>query len=171
MSGGNKYDFSKIFDKVLHRPIHSRLTDDLIKKTPDEDLTQLIFDNINIQVNNKRKSDGELYSGLTTGLKIIYSTYILETQIFNGGFGGFYFNTGCELNQFLERDLIAMGAESLADIVRRANELNELILADQAEPEKLHPLDIEFHKLIEVDSLEARRVTYIKESTEQFISA
>ena len=64
-----------------------------------------------------------------------------------------------------------MGAESLADIVRRANELNELILADQAEPEKLYPLDIEFHKLIDVDSLEARRVRYIKENIEQFISA
>ncbi|MCD9014402.1 DMP19 family protein [Parachryseolinea silvisoli] len=169
MSEDKKYDFSKIFEKVLHRPIHSRLTNDLITKTPDEDLTQLIIDTL--QVNNKRKSDGELYSGLTTGQKIIYSTYILETQIFNGGFGGFYFNTGCELNQFLERDLIAMGAESLADIVRRANELNELILADQAEPEKLYPLDIEFHKLIDVDSLEARRVRYIKENIEQFISA
>jgi hypothetical protein len=167
MSEDNKYDFSEIFNKV--RPIHDRLTDDLIKSTPDEDLTQLIIDSI--QFNSKKKSYGEIYFTLTSGQKIIYSTYILETQIFNGGFGDFYFNTQCELNQFLERDLIAIGAKSVADIVRRANEVCDLILADQAEPDKFYPLDKEFYKLIEVDSLEARRVTYIKESIEQFISA
>jgi hypothetical protein len=169
MSEYNKYDFSKIFDKALHRPKHSRLTNDLIHKTPDEDLTQLIIDAI--YVNNKRKSDGALYAGLTTGQKIVYSTYLLETQIVNGGFVGFYVNTSCELNQFLEQDLIAIGAKSLADIVRSANQINELVLADQAEPEKLYPLDREFHKVIEVDSLEARRVAYIKENVEQFTSA
>ncbi|MBT1687254.1 DMP19 family protein [Dawidia soli] len=169
MSEDNKYDFSKIFDKILHRPIYSRLTNDLIKSTPDEDLTQLIIDNI--EVNNKGKSDGDLYSVLTAGQKIIYSTYVLETQIFNGGFGGFYVNTQCALNQFLERDLIAIGAKSLADIVRSANEMSVLILADKAEPEQLYPLDIEFRKVIDVDSLDARRVTYIKGSKEQFISA
>ncbi|MBT1712192.1 DUF4375 domain-containing protein [Fulvivirgaceae bacterium PWU5] len=167
MSEDNRYDFSKIFNKV--RPIHDRLTDDLIKNTPDEDVTQLIIDSI--QFNSKNKSYGEIYAGLTSGQKIIYSIYILETKIFNGGFGGFYFNTECELNQFLEPNLIAIGAKSVADIVRRANEVCESILADQAEPDKFYPLDKEFYEVIEVDRLEARRVTYIREYREQFISA
>jgi hypothetical protein len=168
MNEKDKYDFSKIFDKVLNRPIHKRLTDDLIKNTADGDLTQLIIDNI--QVNNKKKTDGEMYSKLTRGQKIIYSTYVLETQVFNGGFGGFYLNTNCELNQFVGDDLISLDAKSFADIVDRANELGKLIETGEADSAKLYPLDIEFHKLIERDNLDARRIKYIKESPKDFIS-
>jgi phage terminase large subunit len=53
-----------------------------------------------------------------------------------------------------------MGAESLADMVRSANEFNGLILADQAEPETIS-VGYRISELMEVDRLEARRVRYI----------
>jgi hypothetical protein len=162
MSEKDKYDFSKIFDKVLNRSIHKRLTKDLIANTLDTDLPQLIVDNI--EVNNKRKSDGEIYSCLTRGQKGIYSTYILETQVFNGGFEGFYLNTNCELNQFIEGDLAILDAKSFADIVARANKLNE------TEPTNLFSLDNEFHKLVEIDNLDVRRTKYIRNNITEFIA-
>lgn len=165
MNEKDKYDFSKIFDKVLNRPIHTRLTEELIASTLDENLTQLVVDNI--EVNNKRKTDREIYSRLTRGQKVIYSTYVLESQILNGGFEGFYLNTNCELNQFIEDDLIFLNAKPLADIVAVANETIEV---NETESATLYKLDKEFQRLIECDNLDARRVKYIRENATEFIA-
>lgn len=164
----DKYDFSKIFDKVLNRPIHKRLTNELIANTRDEDLTQLVIDSI--VVNNKRKTDGEIYSRLTRGQKAIYSTYTLETQIFNGGFEAFYLNTNCELNQFVEDDLILLNAKPLAVIVAEANNTNKLIESKEADPLALYPLDKMFHDLLEADNLDTKRIKFIRQNTIEFLA-
>lgn len=168
MAGTDKYDFSKVFDKALNRRIHEHLSVEVLNNTHENDLTQLVIDNIH--VNNKRRSDGEIYSRLTRGQQIVYSTYILETQVFNGGFEGFYLNTHDELNEFVKEDLIVLQAQSHLDIVVKANEISRLINAGKADSSWLIPLNRELHALMEKDRLDAKRVKYIREHTNEFVS-
>jgi hypothetical protein len=161
-------EFIKIFDKVTGRPIYKTLTLDVLTQTSDSDLTQLIIDNI--EINNKRKTDGEIYSNLNKGQQLVYSTHVLETQIFDGGFGAFYFSTNSQLKEFVETDLRALGADLLADIVAKANNIDRLVRVGQAIPEDIYPLDKEFSETLETENLDRKRVNFIRDNPTQFIN-
>jgi hypothetical protein len=74
------------------------------------------------------------------------------------------------LNEFVETDLRTLGADLLADIVAKANDIDRLVRVGQAIPEDIYPLDKEFSETLETENLDRKRVNFIRDNQTQFIN-
>lgn len=180
----SKFDneISKSIQEFNNRTIYKELTKEIIDNTPDEKLLQTIFDNIETVFD-----DGEIYTverikNLSPGKKAIFSIWILEAEVNNGGFNQFYYNSSGNFSELAFEGLILIGATSTADILQRANTIYKNIeedlrnnddgtiesFSESYENNPLNAFDDEFYnneeKLLEI------QINYIRENINQFIN-
>ncbi len=168
----------------LIRPIYKKLTTAIIDTLPDSVLYQTIVDNILANMEGDQRSESELLKGLTKGQQIIYSIWIVEAEVNNGGFNQLYFNGNEEIAIIAEIGFLKVNANRFADLTKRANRQYQKIKQDleklndgsmesfskSYENNPLNALDDEFYMLYKSEKLTDLLNTYIRNHTNDFIS-
>jgi len=162
--------------------IRSDLTFEEISATPDRDLETLVLDDISEQMSDDGRSDHDFVMSLTPGQQAVYVTYIVDGEVFNGGFNQFYFNSSGEFADMSEQAYRTLGANRYADLVHRANVLYDSIKDDLgkyddgtiesfSESNKDNPLNLlddEFYQIDTIEVLSRLRIKYIREHVNEF---
>ena len=178
-------ELDRSLDDFLNRPIHKILTKEIIEKTKDQDLEQQIVDNLSAILEefdeNDENSPDKL---LTNGQASIYSTWMVEAEVNNGGFNQFYFNTSEELGKWAEEGFETIGAIQFAKLMREANDIyikikDDLVKFNDGTAEgfsesykgnPLNELDERFYKLYKEEPLNQLRIKYIREHLTEFVT-
>ena len=175
---------SKFLNDFKNRPIYRNLTEQIIDTTSDEKLVQVVFDNLTqkLPTSYTEEEEYETILGWNKSRQAIYMIWILESEINSGGYSQFYSNSSGQYSTYLPDALKRVGADRLADLTQRANNLFEKVnkKSDENqdgaidEPSKSYPdnlfkrFDDEFYELAQVDSLDRVQVDFIRNHKEKF---
>ena len=160
-----------------------KLTLKQIRNMADGDLELSIIDNIDELLGDDYENEYQNFLKLTKGQQAIYSTWILEGEVNNGGFNQFYFNSSGQYAAKSVEGLQEIGALKYMKLVKEAN---RIYVANRDKLEKfddgtlegfsesyknnpLNPLDNQFYELDKVESLSELRIDYIRKHVEEFI--
>lgn len=122
---------SQMVDEYLKRQIHEKLTAKIINSTPDDKLEQVILDYIQTKISDD-KSEFSIISNMSLGFQMIYSTWLLESEINNGGFNQFFINSSGKFAEMASESLKLLGAIDFYSILQKAIEIFE---AEKRNPE------------------------------------
>lgn len=167
----------------LNRPIYKKLTKEIIDTLADQDLNQTIFDTISVNMEGDKRNESDIVKGLSKGQQAIYSIWMVESEVNNGGFNQLYFNGYEEIAKIAESGFLTIGAHGFADLVKRANLLYKEFKPDlekyddgtmegfskSYENNPLEKFDSEFFKLYEKEKLTELIIGYIRRNTDEFI--
>jgi len=175
----------KFLNEFKNRPIYRYLTEKIIDSTSDEKLVQVVFDNLTqkLPTSYTEEEEYETILGWSKSRQAIYMIWILESEVNNGGYNQFYSNSGARYAKYLPDALKLVGADRLADLTQRANDVfekeNEKITENQdstvVEISKFYPdylfkrFDNDFYEIAQVDSLNQVQVDFIRSHKEKFI--
>ncbi len=173
----------KSFEEFNNRIIYEQLTSEIIEKTPDDQLLQTVFDNV--ETNFK---DGESYTidkieKLSSGKQAVFAIWMLQAEVNNGGFNQFYYNSSGQFAIMAKEGLDLIGANKYADLVDNANNTylkikDELDSKDDGsiesfsesyEDNPLNEYDNGFYELEKVENLDTIQIKFIRENVEEFI--
>jgi hypothetical protein len=168
--------------EYTHRTKYTRLTPELLATIPDTKLEQAILDFIEHKRTGTQDSQKECLRKLSPGFGAVYNTWLVEAEVYNGGFNQYFWNSGGELAPGAVAGFHLMGLESLARLMERAIEIER---EDRAKSEKLkerrtleafsesykenrlNELDRQFGDL--ATDLPSRRVKFIRAHPELFV--
>ncbi|NVK85332.1 MAG: DUF4375 domain-containing protein [Cytophagia bacterium] len=74
----------------LNRKVHTVLTKEILKATPDQDLEQVVVDDIMSKFDEDHSNEFQIVEGLSKGRQSIYTTWCLEAEVNNGGFDQYF---------------------------------------------------------------------------------
>jgi len=166
-------------EKFNNRPILKVLTQEAIDTCLDDDLIQLVFDNISLKVEDDYDNSFETIQGLSEGRQAIYSIWLVEGEVNNGGFNQFYFNSSGEFAEMAVNGFELVGAVEYATLMKRANKIyaeqnigdrQDRTIEDFSESyddNPLNDLDTEFYDMQE--DLYSLQVQFIRDNKKQFI--
>ncbi|AKD58319.1 hypothetical protein SD10_04085 [Spirosoma radiotolerans] len=176
---------SKFLNDFKNRPIYKNLTEQIIDTTSDEKLLQVVFDNLSqkLPTSYTEEEEYETVQGWNKSRQAIYMIWILESEVNNGGYNQFYANSSGQYSRYLPGALKLVGADRLADLTQRANNVFEKETNKHNENQDGAPTDLsqsyganlfkrfddEFYELAEVDSLSQIQVDFIRNHKEKFI--
>jgi len=176
-------EVEKSFDDFNKRKIYVKLDSSTLASIPDDKLEQAIIDFITSKFNKDFSNEYEIVTSLSPGLKAVYSTWILEAEVNNGGFNQFYWNSSGRFAKEAEDGLFLIGALSFLKLMKEANKIYEQekprmqefkdkgtieAFSESYKETKLNELDDKFYKLTE--NLSALRIKYIRLHPEDFMS-
>lgn len=170
-------------DEFKNRPIHKKLSEQIIDTTSDENLLQVVFDNLSEKQPNDYEKEYETVMSWNKSRQAIYMIWILEAEVNNGGYNQFYFNSSGQFYKHLPEALKLVGATKFAYLTERANKTfeskNEIITKNQdgtiegfSKPYDDNPLndfDTEFYGLYQTENLQQIQVEYIRKNKTEFI--
>lgn len=174
---------SQSVDKFRKRQIHKKLTAKIIKDTPDDELEQIILDYIETKIPDD-DFEFSVVSKMSPGLQIIYSTWLLESELNNGGFNQFFINPSGKFADIALKSLNLLGATDFFSILQRAMDIFE---TEKRNPElqnlyaqgtaqafsetyqltELNECDDEFSEL--ESQLSELKIQYIRSNPKEFI--
>jgi hypothetical protein len=166
-----------------NRPIHKELTEQIIDKTSDDNLLQVVFDNLTEKQPADYKKEYETVMSWNKSRQAIYMIWALEAEVNNGGYNQFYFNSSGQFYKRLPDVLKLVGANKFADLTKRANETfekeNPKITQHQDgtlegvsksyDDNPLNKYDDEFYDLYKTENLHQFQVDYIRKNKTDFI--
>lgn len=175
----------KFLNEFKNRPIYRYLTKQIIDSTSDEKLVQVVFDNLTqkLPTSYTEEEEYETILGWNKSRQAIYMIWILESEINNGGYNQFYSNSGTQYAKYLPDALKLVGADRLADLTQRANDVFEkenekrtenqdstAVVISKSYPDYLFKrFDNDFYEIAQVDSLNQIQVDFIRSHKEKFI--
>lgn len=147
-------DPARIVSNFLNRRIYKELTLETLSKIPDHELEQVIIDYVSTKFTSRR-SELAVVSKMPRGFQIVYSTWILEAEVNNGGFNQFFVNSSGQFAEMALKSLEALGAKDHYTVVKRAIQLH----AEESSNSELQALYAErtaeaFAKSYELTSLD-----------------
>lgn len=174
---------NKVLRDFIRRPIHRRLTEQVIDSTSDEKLVQVVFDNLTQKLPADYTEEHETVMGWNKARQAIYMIWILESDVNNGGYNQLYTSSDTPFYPYLPDALKLVNANGLSDLTQRANRTFEEqkvrfeALPDSIRDELHKPyasdlftrFDNEFFKLTEVENLDQLQVDFIRKNKEKFI--
>ncbi len=174
---------AKSVEEFNNRKIYDKLTTDIIENTPDHQLIQTIFDNIDTNFEYGEQYTVEKVQHLTQGQQAIFSIWMLTAEVNNGGFNQFYFNPSGKFAQMAETALKYIGADKYFELVKNANKTYSKIkdelsayddgtiesFSESYENNPLNRFDEKFFALDEAESLASIQITFIRKNMVQFI--
>jgi len=176
---------NKFLNDFKNRPIYRYLTEKIIDSTSDEKLMQVVFDNLTqkLPTSYTEEEEYETVLGWNKSRQAIYMIWILESEVNSGGYNQFYSNSGGQYHKYLPDALKLVGADKLADLTQRANDVfekeNQKSTENQdstiVEISKSYPsylfkrFDDEFYKIAQVENLNQIQVDFIRNHKEKFI--
>lgn len=177
-------EISQSVQDFLNRPIYKNLTLDIIDSIKDEDLNQSIFDNISANMENDNRDELDIIKTLTKGQQAIYSIWVVEAEVNNGGFNQLYFNGYEDISVLAEEGFKNIGAINFSELIKRANEKYKEIkpelekfddgtiesFSDSYDNNPLNQYDDKFYELYETEKLMDLIVKYIRDNKEEFIN-
>ena len=167
----------------LKRPIYKILTKKIMDVVPDSGLNQVVFDNIESKMKGDLSDVSKILEQLSKGQQAIYSIWIVEGEVNNGGFNQLYFNGYESIAKLAEAGFKSVGADKYADLTKRANliyqkikpeldKYNDGTLESFSASYKGNPLnecDSIFYELYKSESLSSRIVAYIRKNAYEFL--
>lgn len=173
----------KSFEEFNNRKIHETLTAGIIDSTKDGKLLQTIFGNIETNFEEGEQYTLDKISKLTKGQQAIFSIWMLQTEVNNGGFNQFYYNSSGQFWRMAKDGLDLIGAEKIAELVKKANKTyseikDELESKDDGTIESfsesyegnfLNNLDDKFYELEESENLDSLQIVFIRKNKVQFV--
>ena len=183
VSNETKEQITKSFDSFKNRPIHKKLTEQIIDTTSNDRLLQLIFDNLLERQSTDHKKEYETVMSWNKSRQAIYMIWELEGEVNNGGYNQFYFNSSGQFYKHLPNALKFVGANRFADLTQRANvtfeKENPKITQRQDgtiegfresyENNPLNKFDDEFFNLYNKEDLQKIQVDFIRKHKIEFI--
>lgn len=166
-----------------NRSIHKKLTSQIIDKTPDQDLLQVVFDNLSEKQPTDYKKEYETVMSWNKSRQAIYMIWLLEAEVNNGGYNQFYFNSSGKFYKHLPEALKFVGANKFADLTKQANETflseNSKITEHQDgtltgfsksyNDNPLNKFDNQFYDLYKTEDLQQIQVNFIRNNKTEFI--
>jgi hypothetical protein len=116
---------SQMVDDYLKRQIHGKLTAKIIKSTPDYQLEQVIIDYIQTKLSDE-ESELSILSKMSSGFQAVYSTWILDSEVNNGGFNQFFTNSSGQFAEMALESLKLLGAIEHYSVLQKAIEIHEM---------------------------------------------
>jgi hypothetical protein len=171
-------------ERFLNRPIYLSLSLEIIEATPDSEVEQIVYDNILAKIDPNWDREFEIISQLSDGRKMIYSTWLVEAEVYNGGFNQYYFNSSGIFANMAVWAFNTISAPKLSALVKQANEVfiehlpvlkkyNDGTLESFSasyDENPLNDLDVEFYRICEEEeNMSQLRIAYIRQHPEQFI--
>lgn len=183
VSNETKEQITKSFDSSKNRPIHKKLTEQIIDTTSNDRLLQLIFDNLLERQSTDHKKEYETVMSWNKSRQAIYMIWELEGEVNNGGYNQFYYNSTGQFYKHLPNALKLVGANRFADLTQRANvtfeKENPKItqrqdgtiegLSESYENNPLNKFDDEFFNLYNKEDLQKIQVDFIRKHKIEFI--
>jgi hypothetical protein len=174
---------SKAIEDFKNRPIHLKLTEQIIDTSSDDNLLQLVFDNLSLKQPTDYQKEYEMVMSWNKSRQAIYMIWVLEAEVNNGGYNQFYFNSSGQFYKQLPDALLLVGANKFADLTKRANETfekeNPKITQHQDgtiegfsksyDDNPLNKFDDEFYDLYKTENLQELQVTFIRKHKGEFI--
>lgn len=161
---------------------NNSLKNENISSIPDDELVYEVMNWMWSKVGDDWSHEYEIISELPKPCQDIYSVYIIEGEVNNGGFNQCYYNSSREFTVMAESGFKAIGAEGFADIMIRANIMYSQIkdnlekykdgtlegFSKSYENNPLNLLDDEFYIMYDKEPLDKLCVDYIRENSEYF---
>jgi hypothetical protein len=178
-----KEQITKSVEDFKNRPIHKRLTEQVLDTTSDDNLLQVVFDNISEKLPNDYEKEYETVVTWNKSRQAIYIIWWLEAEVNNGGYNQFYTNSSGQFYKYLPDALTLIGAKKFADLTKRANDTyqkeNKKITQHQDgtiegfsksyDDNPLNKFDDEFYELYKVENLQQKQVDYIRKHKTEFL--
>ncbi|MDA3843461.1 MAG: DUF4375 domain-containing protein [Candidatus Kapabacteria bacterium] len=176
-------EIEESIQSFIEIPSYRKLTEDIIQKTADDDLGQLVFNNIEILMEDDPREEFDIVNSLSKGQQMIYSTFWVEAEVYNGGFNQFYFNPSGVFAEMAVYGFKIIGADDLSDLMEKANtifiENRDLLEAfndgtaesfiESYKDNPLNDLDHIFNDLDEQIDIKVLKAKYIRENIDEFI--
>ncbi len=181
-SGSKKKDRHPLQDDI-NEQIHKILTGEIIDSTSDDQLLQVVFDNLLTKLPAGFEKEYEIVMTWNKSRQAIYLIWNLESQVNNGGYDQFYFNSSGRFYKHVPDALKLVGANKFAGLTERANKMheseNEEIAKHQAnsteglgksdDDNPLDEFDTAFYELYKTEELEKIQVEFIRKNKAEFI--
>jgi len=162
--------------------IETSLTEQIIDTTSDDLLLDVVYDNLYRKLSATQDKEYEIVLSWNKSRQAIYMISQLQTEVNNGGYNQFYFNSSGQFAKALPDALKLVGATKFADLTERANSTFEKekskITKDQDgtiegfgksyENNPLNKFDDEFYKLNDTKNLQKIQVDYIRKNKKEF---
>jgi Domain of unknown function (DUF4375) len=174
---------SQSIEDFKNRPVHKKMTAQIIDTTKDVDLLQSIFDNITDKFPKDYEKEYQTALGLSKARQAIYIIWYLEAEVNNGGYNQFYYNSSRQYASLLPSALKLVRAIKFADLTERANAIykkeNDKItkhldgsvegFSKSYDDNPLNKFDDEFYELYSKENLQQLQVNFIREHKQEFI--
>lgn len=174
---------NKSIEDFKNRPIHKILTEQIIDKTSDAELLQVVFDNISEKLPTDYKKEYDTVLSWSKPRQAIYTIWWLEAEVNNGGFNQFYANSNGQFYKLLPDFLKLIAAHKFSNLTTRANKTyeqeNDKITKQQDGTlegfsksyvnNPLNKFDDEFYNLYKTENLQKLQVDYIRKHKQEFI--
>ncbi|CAN5396991.1 hypothetical protein BH09BAC1_BH09BAC1_15430 [soil metagenome] len=179
-----KEEIEESLKQFLNRPQYKILTTDIIDSIKDDDLVQAIFDSLSLNIEGNYENELEWVGGLNPYKKAIYLIWGLESEVNNGGFNQYYYNSTGQFCDDAPPALMLVGAAKFANLVTEANQIIKANFQDISKTwdgsiegftqsyinNPLDELDTKFFNLYEEENLAKLQIAFIKANKEQFVS-
>jgi hypothetical protein len=170
-------------ESFKNRPIYKELTEQTIDSASYDDLLQIVFDNLSQKQSADYENEFETVMGWNKSKQAVYIIWTLETEVNNGGYNQFYFNSSGQFYKYLPDALKLVGANKFSDLMKRANNTfekeNPKITQHQDgtlegfsksyEDNPLNSFDDEFFNLYKIENLQQIQVDFIRNHKAEFI--
>jgi Domain of unknown function (DUF4375) len=120
----SKEDIAKSLDDFKNRKIYRELSGEILASIPDDKLEMAIVDFIDTKVRDLKTALADV-SRLSLGLQMMYSTWILEGEVNNGGFNQFFVNSSGQFAEMALRSLKLLNATGYYEVLQRAINMHE----------------------------------------------
>lgn len=173
----------KSIQDFKNRPMYKDLTEQIIDKTSDDKLLEIVCDNLIEKQPEEYNKEFETVMSWNESQQAIYLIMLLEGEVNNGGFNQFYSNSSGQYNKYLPKALNLVEAKKFAELTSEANNTfeneNKKISKDQdgtlegfSKSYKDNPLnnyDDKFYDLYKFENLHGMQVNYIRKHKKDFI--
>jgi len=179
----NQEEYVESFEESDMVPESNKLTVEVIDNTPDEDLLITVFNNLSGRLPYDSTKECQAVLSWNKPRQAIYTIWLLEAEVNNGGFNQFYFNQSKQYYKLLPDALKLIGAPRFAELTQKANDTFEkeqdIITKHQDgtlagfvksyDDNPLNKFDDEFQDLYEKENLEKIQIDYIRNNKSYFI--
>ena len=183
VSSETKEQITRSSGSSKNKPIHRKLTEQIIDNTSNDRLLQLIFENLLQRQSTDRTKQYETVMSWNKSRQAIYMIWGLEAEVNNGGYNQFYYNSTGQFYKHLPNALKLVGANRFSDLTQRANvtfeKENPRIRQHQDgtiegfsksyDDNPLNKFDDEFFDLYNKEDLQTIQVEFIRKHKIEFI--
>jgi hypothetical protein len=174
-------DLAKSLEDFRNRKIYQSLTEDVLRSIPDTELEQAIFDYAATRVGDDYDREVAIVRSLAPGTQALYSTWLVQLEVENGGFNQFFWNSSAAFAEDAVRgfeffgltDLAALTGDAIAVHAAEAHQMETLkrqgtieAFSESYKHTKLEPLDERFMALS--DTISPARIKRIREEPRLF---
>jgi len=168
-------------DAFNDRKIYRTLEVATLREIPDDELEQVIIDYVGTKIDGNYEEEPKIVRSLPESIRAIYVTWWVESEVRNGGFNQFFWNShgvfaedavkgyeflGAPEHAALLREAIAVSLAEEAIVKKFKNKNSRESFSESYQHTKLTDIDKKFHKL--GDDLGDSRIKVIREKPELF---